>query len=456
MGFKKDFYWGGSVSWMQTEGAWQEGGKGPSTYDDIEICLGHTDAWKTAIDTYHRYSEDNSLYEGMGFNCYRFSVDWSRIVPTGEGEINEEGLRFYDDFIKDLKAHGMTPMVCLNHFDMPLALYKKYGGWSDRRVLEAFEFFARTVIEHFGNTVSLYVPVNEQNAAIDIACGMLPKELPEKEKALMRARIFHHHFLASAAVKHYARSYAPEALVGGMVHCMPVYPASCRPEDVLAARTTAERQCFRHLTVFATGKYPKELLGEWKKAGFVPSSADLEEISRAKMDFIPISYYRSALSSAQEPWQEGKNPYLSKSDFGWEIDPVGLRYAVKTIYDRYQLPVFVIECGLGADESPMEGADPANAPGQRKWVIEDDYRIEYFRSHISELKKAVEKDHVDLMGFLAWGPIDILSSQGTMKKRYGFIYVNRTDTDVKDMARAPKKSYFWFGDVIKTNAEDLG
>lgn len=197
MGFKKDFYWGGSVSWMQTEGAWQEGGKGPSTYDDIEICLGHTDAWKTAIDTYHRYSEDNRLYEGMGFNCYRFSVDWSRIVPTGEREINEEGLRFYDDFIKDLKAHGMTPMVCLNHFDMPLALYKKYGGWSDRRVLEAFEFFARTVIEHFGNTVSLYVPVNEQNAAIDIACGMLPKELSEKEKALMRARIFHHHFLAS-------------------------------------------------------------------------------------------------------------------------------------------------------------------------------------------------------------------------------------------------------------------
>ncbi|MCR5153912.1 MAG: glycoside hydrolase family 1 protein [Lachnospiraceae bacterium] len=450
MGFRKNFYWGGSVSSMQTEGAWQEDGKGPSTYDDIKICLGHTDAWKTAIDTYHRYKEDAALFEGMGFNCYRFSVDWSRIYPTGEGEVNNKGLEFYDNFIDELKSRGIEPLVCLNHFDLPLALYEKYGGWGDRRTYEAFKTYAETVIGHFKDKVLMYIPFNEQNAAIDLAVGQIPEGVGERERNILKAKIFHHHFLASAEVKRLAGKLAPKAKVGGMVHFMPYYPFTCKPEDVLAAQEACERQCFRHLTVFATGKYPEELLSEWKKWGFVPTSEDLEIIRGAVMDFIPLSYYRSGISTEEKLHSDKDNPYLLKSGFGWAIDPVGIRIAVKSIYDRYGLPVFMIECGLGADEKPEELSK------EKQWVLEDDYRIKYFTSHILELKKAVEEDRVDLMGFLTWGPIDILSSTGTMKKRYGFIYVNRTDEDEADMERYLKKSYFWFKEVIASNGAIIG
>ncbi|MCR5585636.1 MAG: glycoside hydrolase family 1 protein, partial [Lachnospiraceae bacterium] len=354
---------------------------------------------------------------------------------------------FYDDFIDELKQRGIEPLVCLNHFDLPLALYKKYGGWGDRRVYEAFKVYAETVIGHFKDRVSMYIPFNEQNAAIDLAVGQIPEGMDERERNILKAKIFHHHFLASAEVKHLATKLAPKARVGGMVHFMPYYPLTCKPEDVLAAQEACERQCFRHLTVFATGKYPKELLSEWKKLGFVPPSEDLEKIEGAIMDFVPLSYYRSGISSAEKLCSEGGNPYLSQSDFGWVIDPVGIRIAVKSIYDRYGLPVFMIECGLGVDEKPEELSK------DRKWVLDDDYRIEYLSTHISELKKAVDEDRVDLMGFLTWGPIDILSSMGTMKKRYGFIYVNRTDEDEADMERYLKKSYFWFKEVIASNGE---
>ena len=434
---------------MQTEGAWQEGGKGPSTYNDINTCLGHTTSWNTAIDTYHRYRSDMALFEGMGFNCYRFSIDWSRIYPEGEGKVNDEGLRFYDSFIGELKARGMEPLVCLNHFDMPLALYRKYGGWSDRRVYEAYACYAETVIKHFGDAVSMYIPFNEQNAAIDLAVDRIPADTPDKEKQLIEAKIFHHHFLASAKVKQLAGKWAPKAKVGGMVHFMPFYPKTCRPGDVLTAQMVGEKQCFTHLTVFVSGRYPKTLLRKWKEAGFVPAEEDLESISGSRMDFIPLSYYRSGVSSVEKPYSESDNPYLSKSDFGWAIDPVGIRIAVKSIYDRYGLPVFMIECGLGADEKP-ESPDK-----EKKWVISDDYRIDYLNSHLVELKKAVEEDKVDLMGFLTWAPIDILSSSGTMKKRYGFIYVNRTDEDELDMERYLKKSYYWFKKVIASNGSDI-
>lgn len=450
--FKKDFMWGGSVSSMQTEGAWNEGGKGLTTYDAQGITKYGSD-WKTAIDFYHRYKEDIALFAGMGFSAYRFSLSWARILPDGEGEVNEEGLLFYEKVIDELLKYKIEPVVCLHHFDLPLALFNKYGGWNGRQTLEGYKKYVETVIKRFGTKVKYYIPFNEQNAASLVALFQLPPNTPEKEKRLVQAASIHHMFLASASVYHLARQYAPHAKVGGMVNFMPIYPATCRPEDILAAQKACRSYNYQTLDVFANGEYPSDLLNEWESEGITPQflEGDLDYLKAAKMDFLAHSYYMSLTIKAEEDsngtsvlmrafQNPPKNEYLEQTEWGWTIDPIGLRLTVKEIYERYHLPVFTIECGIGVDENLNENN-----------TVEDDYRINYFKEHINQLKLAVTEDGVDLMGFLTWGPIDILSSQGEMKKRYGFIYVNRTDTDLKDMARYKKKSYDWFKKVITSN-----
>ncbi|WFR55826.1 glycoside hydrolase family 1 protein [Anaerocolumna sp. AGMB13025] len=450
--FKKDFMWGGSVSSMQTEGAWNEGGKGLTTYDAQGITKYGSD-WKTAIDFYHRYKEDIALFAGMGFSAYRFSLSWARILPDGEGEVNEEGLLFYEKVIDELLKYKIEPVVCLHHFDLPLALFNKYGGWNGRQTLEGYKKYVETVIKRFGTKVKYYIPFNEQNAASLVALFQLPPNTPEKEKRLVQAASIHHMFLASASVYHLARQYAPHAKVGGMVNFMPIYPATCRPEDILAAQKACRSYNYQTLDVFANGEYPSDLLNEWESEGITPQflEGDLDYLKAAKMDFLAHSYYMSLTIKAEEDsngtsvlmrafQNPPKNEYLEQTEWGWTIDPIGLRLTVKEIYERYHLPVFTIECGIGVDEKLNENN-----------TVEDDYRINYFKEHINQLKLAVTEDGVDLMGFLTWGPIDILSSQGEMKKRYGFIYVNRTDTDLKDMARYKKKSYDWFKKVITSN-----
>lgn len=454
--FKKDFLWGGSVSSMQTEGAWNEGGKGQSVYDTGESTMGKKGDWKTAIDFYHRYKEDIALMAGMGFNAYRFSISWSRILPDGEGDINEEGLVFYEKVMDELLRNGIEPIVCLYHFDMPHVLYKKYGGWQARETYEAFAKYAEVVIRRFGNKVKTYLPFNEQNAAALVASMGLAKSLSETEMNSQKALIFHHHFMASTAVYHLVKQYAPHALVGGMVNFMPMYPETCKPEDVLTAQGANQLYNYRALDVFAKGKYPAELLHEWTEQQVNPiCPGDLAYIQEAKMDFLALSYYQSAVAKGSSEVMSKsllgvftanapKNPYLKESEWGWKIDPVGLRISVREMYDRYQLPVFVMECGIGVDEK-------LNA----NHTVEDDYRIDYFRRHLEQLKLNVAEDDVDLMGFLTWGPIDILSSQGEMRKRYGFVYVDRTDTEVKNLTRYKKKSYTWFKKVTASNGENL-
>lgn len=450
--FKKDFMWGGSVSSMQTEGAWNEGGKGLTTYDAQGITKYGSD-WKTAIDFYHRYKEDIALFAGMGFSAYRFSLSWARILPDGEGEVNEAGLLFYENVIDELLRYKIEPVVCLHHFDLPLALFNKYGGWNGRQTLEGFKKYVETVIKRFGTKVKYYIPFNEQNAASLVALFQLPPNTPEKEKRLVQAASIHHMFLASASVYHLARQYAPHAKVGGMVNFMPIYPATCRPEDILAAQKACRSYNYQTLDVFANGEYPSDLLNEWESEGITPQflEGDLDYLKAAKMDFLAHSYYMSLTIKAEEDsngtsvlmrafQNPPKNEYLEQTEWGWTIDPIGLRLTVKEIYERYHLPVFTIECGIGVDENLNENN-----------TVEDDYRINYFKEHINQLKLAVTEDGVDLMGFLTWGPIDILSSQGEMKKRYGFIYVNRTDTELKDMARYKKKSYDWYKKVITSN-----
>lgn len=453
---KENFLWGGSVSSMQTEGAWNEGGKGLTVYDLREKNKSGSD-WKVAIDFYHRYKEDIALFADMGFSAYRFSLSWTRILPDGEGEVNEEGLAFYENVIDELLKYNIEPVVCLHHFDMPIELMKKYDGWRGRETLNGFKKFAETVIRRFGTRVKYYIPFNEQNAAPMIPVFMLPADTPLQVRNQYYAESMHHTFLASAAVWHLARKYAPHAKVGGMVNFMPVYPATCSPEDVLAAQLANRSYNFHTLDVFAYGEYPADLLTEWKKEGIsLPlEPGDTEYMKEARMDFLAHSYYQSVAVKSGESndaislllrllQNPVKNEYLEQTQWGWSIDPVGLRVTVKEIYERYRLPVFTIECGIGTDESLDENN-----------TVEDDYRISYFRDHINQLKLAVSEDGIDLMGFLTWGPIDILSSQGEMKKRYGFIYVNRTDTDLGDLARYKKKSYHWFKEVISRNGEEL-
>ena len=460
MGFKKGFLWGGSVSSMQTEGAWNEGGKGPSIYDVRSAKEGASD-WKVAIDSYHRHKEDTALFAGMGFNSYRFSISWSRVFPNGDGEVNLEGVKFYDEMIDEMIAKGIEPFVCFHHFDMPLNLQKKYGGWMGRETVEAFKVYVDYLVEHFGERVKCYIPFNEQNAAALLAAVMSGKKLTDDGAEKIVSTSMHHMFMAGAHTWHAVRKFAPNAQCGGMVNFMPMYPATCRPEDVLAARGAERTYNYQTLDVLATGKYPSDLLESWKKGNVMPPilEGDLEYLAEAKMDFISHSYYMSAPVSAGENGSQPKgqkvlmdlflgvgkkNPYLKESEWGWSIDPVGLRTTVREIYNRYRLPVFTIECGFGVNEEADENG-----------YVDDEYRIEYFREHIKQLKLAVDEDGVDLMGFLTWGPIDILSSQGEMKKRYGFIFVNRTDTDLRDLKRSKKKSYNWFKEVIASNGEKL-
>ena len=459
--FRDDFLWGGSVSSMQTEGAWNEDGKGMSIYDVMPVRPGHSD-WKVAIDFYHRYKEDIDLFAEMGFNCYRFSISWSRVLPEGEGAINEKGLAFYDRVVDYMLEKGIQPMVCLYHFDTPLALVKKYGGWESREMAEAFITYAEIIVRHFAGRVKYFLPSNEQNAATLVAAFPMfsgggspgtPEEIAHKQN-----QILHHMMMASAGIARAVHTYAPEAQCGGMVNYTAFYPYTCKPEDVQAAKKAQRSYEGRILDTFATGIYPADLLAEWEQSGNGPEilPGDLALIRQNPMDFIAMSYYVSAvvegtgdysplsMLAAMAGGKSLKNPYLTESEWGWTIDSIGLRIAVTEVYRQTRLPVYVIECGLGVHEEADENG-----------YVDDEYRIAYFRDHIRELKKAVDEDGADVRAFLTWGPIDILSSQGQMAKRYGFIYVNRTDEDLRDLKRSKKKSFDWFKKVIESNANQL-
>lgn len=458
--FKESFMWGGSVSSMQAEGAWNVDGKGLTIYDTKKkkTYAETSSDWENGIDFYHHYKEDIALFAEMGFNAYRFSLSWARILPDGEGDVNQAGVAFYDRVIDELIARKIEPIVCLYHFDLPDALAEKYGGWQSRKVLEAYQKYAEFVIKHFGEKVNYYIPINEQNVAYTLTSDLLPKDIDPKELARQEAQAQHHSFLASASVKHLVKAFAPHAQVGGMVAFSPFYPESSHPDAILSAQIANRRLTYQTLDVFVNGEYPQDLLHDWKMNGIVPeiTAGDRQYLKEGTIDFIPFSYYQSAMAkkgsnitvnSFLDSFLNGtqpKNDFLDVSEWGWIIDPKGLRLAAKELFDRYKLPVFTVECGIGVKEVLDD-----------KLTVDDDYRIDYLRNHIEQLRLAVTEDEVDLMGFLTWGPIDILSSQGEMKKRYGFIYVNRDETDLKDLKRYKKKSFNWFKQVIASNGEKL-
>lgn len=451
--FKKDFLWGNSVSSMQTEGAYNEGGKGPSVYDLVEPGE-HRSDWKVAIDDYHRYPEDFDLMKDLGMNCYRFQISWSRVQPDGEGDFNPEGIQFYHDFIDALIARGIEPMICLYHFDMPLNLAKKYQGFMSREVVADFVRYGKKMIDEFGSKVKYWLTFNEQNLYSMQGCAKIAGALETPETLENILTISHHVMLAHAQVANYLHETTTDQ-IGGMLAYTELYPATAKPADNFYTEQINQFYNYNLLDAFTGRGYVPAFLNLIAQNHFqMIQPGDLDIIKQQRSDFLPFSYYRSTTLSADKITDLTQllmkggafkdNPYLQTTEWNWQIDPLGFRNIIVKMWNRYRLPIFPIENGIGVIEE---------WDGQHE--IQDDYRIVYHREHLQAMKDAMEIDGADVLGYLGWGLIDILSSQADMRKRYGVVYVNRTNHDLRDMKRVPKKSYHWLKKVIAANGADL-
>ncbi|HGS4462323.1 TPA: 6-phospho-beta-glucosidase [Vibrio metschnikovii] len=470
--FPKDFLWGGAVAAHQVEGGWNKDGKGVSVVDVLtkgahEVPRVITDSVESdqfypnheAIDFYGRYKEDIALFAEMGFKCFRTSIAWTRIFPNGdEATPNEAGLQFYDDLFDELLKYGIEPVITLSHFEMPNHLVKHYGSWANRQVIDFFVKFSQTVMERYQHKVKYWITFNEinnqRNWKLPIwgycNSGMIYTDYPNPEQ--MMYQVLHHQFVASAQVVKLGHQINPDFKIGSMIHIMPLYPATCRPEDVLLAQELM-REKYLFSDVQVRGYYPSYLIKEWQRKNIqIEMAAGDEQILREGCaDYLAISYYMTNIVSTQK--EEGQttslfensrlNPYLPASDWGWQIDPDGLRVALSELYERYQKPIFIVENGLGAiDEVQADGS------------INDDYRINYLSEHIKAVATAINYDGVEVMGYTPWGCIDCVSfTTGEYKKRYGFIYVDKHDDGTGTMARSKKKSFYWYQQVIASNGQ---
>lgn len=472
MAFRKDFLWGGATAANQCEGAYNLDGRGLA---NVDVIPHGKDRWlvatgtrkmfdfedgyyypaKVGIDFYHHYKEDIALFAGMGFKVYRMSIGWSRIYPNGDEETpNEEGLKFYENVFRECRKYGIEPLVTITHFDIPMHLVTKYGGWRNRKMVEFYKRLTRTLFERYKGLVKYWLTFNEINIMLHapfMGAGICLEEGEDRFKVLYTAA--HHELVASAWATKIAHEVDPEMMVGCMMNAGTSYPYSCNPEDVLLAQKT-NRQNYFFIDVQSRGRYPGYALKEFERHGFeVPAKDDdLEILQNNTVDFISFSYYSTRVVTTDAAAKRDKNnmldsvsnPYLEKSEWGWTIDPLGFRITLNELYDRYQKPLFVVENGLGAKDEFVND------------TVEDDYRIEYLRKHIQNMKDAVDLDGVDLLGYTTWGPIDLVSaSTGEMSKRYGFIYVDRDDYGNGTLKRYKKKSYDWYKKVIASNGEDL-
>ncbi len=458
--FPKHFLWGGAIAANQVEGSFDLDGKGLSTSDMLPngILSPHqtrqqrTEGIKDlAIDFYQRYPEDIALFNEMGFNCLRLSIAWTRIFPNGdESEPNEEGLAYYDRIFDELAKHDITPFVTLSHYEMPYALVENYGGWASRELISFFERYARTVFERYQNKVKLWLTFNEINMSLHAPFTGVGLAEEASEQAIYQA--IHHQLVANAKAVKLCHEIIPDAKIGNMLLGALNYPYTCNPDDVIAAMQENNKWLFFG-DVQTRGRYPGYMLRYFREKGIDidMQPGDIEELASASVDFISFSYYASGCASADPKQKEVgnivdsvPNPYLEKSQWGWLIDPKGLRILLNFLYDRYQKPLFIVENGLGA-------RDEINANGE----IEDDYRIAYLNDHLVQAREAI-LDGVELMGFTSWGPIDLVAnSTAEMSKRYGYIYVDRHDDGSGTLERKRKKSFFWYQDVIRTHGASL-
>ncbi|HCQ8732567.1 TPA: 6-phospho-beta-glucosidase [Enterococcus faecalis] len=474
MAFRKDFLWGGATAANQCEGGYNEGGRGlanvdlaPTGPDRFPVITGekkmfnfdeeHFYPAQEAIDMYHRYKEDIALFGEMGFKTYRLSIAWSRIFPMGdETEPNEEGLKFYEDLFKECHKYGIEPLVTITHFDCPMHLVEEYGAWRSRKLVGFYENLCRVIFNRYKGLVKYWLTFNEINMILHapfMGAGLYFEEGENKEQVKYQAA--HHELLASAIATKIAHEVDPENQVGCMLAAGSNYAYTCKPEDVFAARQ-ADRENYFFIDVQSRGEYPAYALKEMARKGIQieMEEGDEELLKEHTVDFISFSYYSSRVTSTDPEINEQtagnifasvKNPYLKASEWGWQIDPLGLRITMNDLYDRYQKPLFIVENGLGAVGTPDENG-----------YVVDDYRIDYLAAHIQAMKDAVEQDGVDLLGYTTWGCIDLVSAgTGEMKKRYGFIYVDRDNEGNGTLKRSKKKSFDWYKKVIATNGEDL-
>lgn len=473
----KNFLWGGAVSANQIEGAWNIDGKGISVADVItngskssmrKITDGIIDGEKypshEAINFYHNYKKDIALLAEMGFKCFRTSIAWTRIFPNGnETTPNEKGLKFYDNLFDELLKYNIEPIVTLSHFEMPYYLAKTYGGWTNRKVIDYFIKYATTVMERYKNKVKYWMTFNEINNQINISTdifgwtnsGVIFSKYKNPKEIMYQ--VTHHELLASALVVKKGHEINPNFKIGCMCSFIPIYPYSCNPQDVITA-TESMHERYYFLDVHIRGYYPSyaKLIWQKEKINLKFENNDFNILKEGKVDFIGISYYMSNVVKHDVKKDISKsldgstknttaNPYIKLSDWNWPIDPVGLRYSLISLYEKYQLPIFVVENGFGAN-------DVLNINKE----CDDFYRIDYLKAHILEMEKAVNFDGVDLIGYTPWGCIDLVSfTTGELKKRYGFIYVDKNDDGSGTNKRFKKKSFYWYKNVIKTNGEIL-
>ncbi len=459
--FPNDFLWGGAVAANQVEGAYLEDGKGLSTSDVqpqgvfgpvVERVAGDSGIKDVAIDFYHRYPEDIKLFAEMGFNCLRVSIAWTRIFPNGdEQQPNEAGLAFYDKLFDELAAHNITPLVTLSHYEMPWGLVKQYGGWGNRQVIGFFEHYARTVFTRYQHKVKLWLTFNEINMSLH--APMTGVGLPETSSKAEVYQAIHHQLVASALAVKACHEIIPDAKIGNMLLGGLVYPLTCKPDDVLEA--LQENRAWQFFgDVQCRGAYPGYMLRFFRDNGIALEITEADrEALKSTIDFISFSYYMTGcVTTDEELNQQARgnilsmvpNPHLASSEWGWQIDPVGLRTLLNVLWDRYQKPLFIVENGLGAKDKP-------DADG----MVQDDYRISYLNDHLVQVREAIE-DGVEVMGYTSWGPIDLVSaSRAELSKRYGFIYVDRDDSGAGTLARSRKKSFYWYQEVIATQGASL-
>ena len=478
--FPKDFLWGSAIAASQSEGAFDIEGRGLSVADvatrydkhasraqrkfmdeqKLMAALEDTDnshyPKRTGVDFYHRYQEDIALCAEMGFNVFRFSISWSRLFPNGWEETpNVAGLDFYRRVISEITAHGMEPLVTISHFDLPASLVTTYGGWKNRKLIDLYVHFASVLFAEFAPQVKYWLAFNEINGArfnVFYSTGVLADSSDNYLQDCYQAA--HHQFVASALVTKKLHETLPDAMMGCMVAKFTTYPATCRPEDAIEAQSNEQVDNYYFTDTLVNGEYPYYAPRFWRENNIQLEITQEDEatLKAHPADYLAFSYYMSAVSSADKSaleMTEGnlkkglKNPYLPASDWGWQIDPIGLRYTMNEMYSRYRVPLFIVENGLGADDRIQDGR------------VQDDYRIDYLRRHIQQMKEAIV-DGVELLGYTTWSSFDIVSS-GTseMKKRYGFIYVDWDDEGKGTMQRMPKDSYYWYRQVLASNGENL-
>lgn len=475
--FPEDFLWGASTSAYQVEGAAFEDGKKASQQDVINADSFEKRGYATAdiaSDHYHRFKEDVALMAEMGFKAYRFSIAWSRVLPDGTGEPNKRGLRFYRDLIAELKAHDIEPIITLYHYDLPMALVEKYNGWISREVVRDFEEYARLVISEFKDDVKYWTTINEQSIIVQYwtqKCYIADEFLSRNQ---LRYQINHHMNLAHAIACNLVHELVPDGMVGSVIGYSPIYPLSSDPSDAMAAQNAHDLRNAYYLDIYFKGCYTESAWRYLERHGLAPriGPGDMELIASGASDFLGINYYASECAKAC-PIDGGKairwsgvnwsgkkgetdgfethpgfyemcaNPKLATTDWDWAIDPIGMEYLLRDIYTRYGKPLMILENGMGAYDTLAEDGK-----------VHDEYRIAYLREHIAAVGRAIGYG-VPVLAYCPWSALDLLSTSNGVEKRYGFIYVDRTDDDPKECARIRKDSFFWYQGVIASNGAEL-